>query len=47
MTLAQRAQQVGRLLALPMVFVGVLLGGFVDLHRLTESGEIKRVLGEP
>jgi monothiol glutaredoxin len=48
MTLAQRAQQVDRPPALPMVFVrGVLVGGFVELHRLIDSGELKRVLGEP
>jgi monothiol glutaredoxin len=32
----------------PMVFVrGVLVGGFAELHRLIESGELKRLLGEP
>lgn len=31
----------------PMVFVrGVLVGGFAELHRLIESGELKRLLGE-
>jgi len=32
----------------PMVFVrGVLIGGCRDLQKLIESGELKRLLGEP
>ncbi len=32
----------------PMVFVrGVLVGGFDDLKKLIDSGELKRLLGEP
>jgi len=32
----------------PMVFVrGVLVGGFSDLRQLIDSGELKRLLGEP
>ena len=32
----------------PMVFVrGVLIGGYSDLKALIESGELKRLLGEP
>jgi glutaredoxin-related protein len=32
----------------PMVFVrGVLIGGCEDLEKLIESGELKRLLGEP
>jgi monothiol glutaredoxin len=32
----------------PMVFVrGVLVGGYSDLKKLIDSGELKRLLGEP
>ena len=32
----------------PMVFVrGVLVGGYSDLRQLIDSGELKRLLGEP
>ncbi|WP_280153497.1 glutaredoxin [Piscinibacter sp. XHJ-5] len=32
----------------PMVFVrGVLVGGHDELHKLIETGELKRLLGEP
>jgi glutaredoxin-related protein len=32
----------------PMVFVrGVLIGGFEQLQKLIETGELKRLLGEP
>jgi glutaredoxin-related protein len=32
----------------PMVFVrGVLVGGYDDVRRLIDSGELKRLLGEP
>jgi glutaredoxin-related protein len=33
---------------LPMVFVrGVLVGGFIEIEHLIDSGELKRLLGEP
>jgi glutaredoxin-related protein len=33
---------------LPMVFVrGVLVGGFTEIEHLIDSGELKRLLGEP
>jgi glutaredoxin-related protein len=32
----------------PMIFIdGVLIGGFQDLERLVESGELKRILASP